>query len=502
MLRLSNYIIFTDLNDGDVLLVHGYSGAWDLVSKDLALSLQSYGRGDKFTPLDGGNWTYEIAADRQVSSLSGQLIELFIRRGYLTDLSAEAEQELVSSTAARLHSIAKRESPSYVFTLSYNCNLRCAYCFQDNLRSDPANAERLIVMSPGMADRIFEAMPQIEAKQSPSGAGKAEQDKARRITLFGGEPLLKRHRPIVEHIVKRARENEFSSLSAITNGTELQHFTDLIGKDGISFLQITFDGAPDEHNRRRVGLSKIPTFDLIADNIDLALSLGTQIKLRINVDRENVQTLPELADIIVSRGWSENALFSSYATPVHESAGNEHESCGFGSWTLSKTISELKQTHPNLAVISGSDTPLQRRIQDILRGDSDPLLSFQPTYCGAHTSVWVFDALGDIYTCWERAGDVSARVGRLSLKGDLSFDESRLNLWRGRSVSSNPTCRRCPFAFYCGGGCALLAEMKNGAFNSNYCDNFAKRFRTIAVDELRRVQREQVSAKLGSILNN
>jgi uncharacterized protein len=37
--------------------------------------------------------------------------------------------------------------------------------------------------------------------------------------------------------------------------------------------------------------------------------------------------------------------------------------------------------------------------------------------------------------------------------------------------------RRCRFASYCGGGCAVLAEGKTGTIHSNHCDGFAKRFR-------------------------
>jgi uncharacterized protein len=135
-------------------------------------------------------------------------------------------------------------------------------------------------------------------------------------------------------------------------------------------------------------------------------------------------------------------------------------------------------------VFESPDSPLKRRIRAVLGEDRDPLLSFQPSFCGAHTRVWVFDALGDLYACWERAGDGVSRIGRLSEAGELMMNPPSLKVWRERTVASNPVCNRCPYAFYCGGGCALLAEAKNGKLHSNFCDDFARRFRAIALEEL------------------
>ena len=103
----------------------------------------------------------------------------------------------------------------------------------------------------------------------------------------------------------------------------------------------------------------------------------------------------------------------------------------------------------------------------------------------------MFDALGDIYACWERAGDEVSRIGRLLEDGSLRMNPPSLKMWRERSVAKNPTCSKCPYAFYCGGGCALLAQMKNGAFDSNFCDDFSKRFKRIAVEELEALQRDE-----------
>jgi uncharacterized protein len=493
MLRLSNYTIFVDLPDsgGDVLLVQGYSGAWDLVTVEIARRLRQLRGSERFKPI-AGNFDDgdDIDAPHSESSMPEDVVNLLVRRGYLTELTPEEEQQRVANIAIQLHGMAQNESPSYVFALTYDCNLRCDYCFQDALRADSANTPKLGVMSTEMVDRIFSAMPQVEARHARRH-GTAAAPSIPRITLFGGEPLLGRHRPVVSHILKRARELGPPSIAAITNGTELQYFTDLIGPDGISFLQITLDGSRSEHDRRRIGPLGLPTFDIIADNIDLALEHGAKVKIRVNVDSSNVCSLPELADTITARGWADRDGLSVYTTPVHESPGSEHEACGFGSWGLSQQLAELAAVQRNMRVFESPDSPLKRRLRTVLRGERDPLLGFQPSFCGAHTRVWVFDALGDIYACWERAGDGVSRIGRLSDEGKLVMNPPSLKVWRERTIASNPVCNRCPYAFYCGGGCALLAEMKNGSIHSSFCDDFAKRFKSIAIEELAAAQFNQ-----------
>ena len=485
-LRLSNYTIFVNLSDHETLLVHGYSGAWDIIDSHLANDIRRFRHGPVFKPLIGDGFHDELpdkSINKRRPRLHVQVRDLMVKRGYLTSLTVEEEQQQVAKLAAKLHAMASEAPPSYVLTLSYECNLRCSYCFQDALRSNPDNAPRLVAMTTDMVDRIFAAMQKIDSRHQS-----AVQPPTRRITLFGGEPLLRQFHPLVEYIVKRARADGPVAISAITNGTELHHFTDLVGPDKISFLQITLDGPPSEHDLRRVGPERVPTFDVITRNIDLALALDAKVKVRVNVDSTNVDSLPTLARLMNDRGWFKFENFSAYATPVHESTTGGHESCGFGSWNLSSRLVELGEIDPIVRLIEGPDAPWQRRIRDVLEGTRDPIFSLQPSFCGAHTQTWVFDAHGDIYACWEQAGYAKERIGWLSKEANPIMIDSIEKTWRGRTIASNPVCGRCPYAFYCGGGCALLAERQNGKLYSNFCDDFSRRFKTLAASEVRSAQ--------------
>ena len=118
-----------------------------------------------------------------------------------------------------------------------------------------------------------------------------------------GEPLLAANRPIVEYLIRRAVAVGGADLWAVTNATELEAYRDLLGPTALARLQITLDGRPDEHDRRRIDATGSGSYERIARNIDLALEHGAQVSVRLNVDRNNLESLVDVADELVARSW-------------------------------------------------------------------------------------------------------------------------------------------------------------------------------------------------------
>lgn len=477
--RASSYTIYVDLpgNDDEVLLIHGYTGAFDKVSRPVAAYLRSLEVGPAPKPLHG-EWSNEPVFSSEIPNVTDAVRATLKKRGYLTSLTVEEEEAFFTKMAARRHLAATRRAPAYVLVPTYQCNLRCPYCFQDHFRTDPAHRPLLRTMSAEMADRILRAMAEIEAVHAAAGGNQVE----RQVTLFGGEPLLAESRSIVEYLWRRLSEAGPIRLSAISNATELDHYRDLLGPDKISFLQVTLDGPPEEHDKRRVYADGSGSFERIAKNIDLALGQGVKISLRMNIDRKNIALLPELGEELERRGWTKSPHFSAYVAPIHGEDRPDHSlKTTFNTWELYDALSRLKQTHPSLSTFGGQDDGLVRRLRRVLDERKDPLPILRSDFCGAHTTMYIFDAFGDIYACWERMGDQNLRIGSMDESGQPRFRPEVMEAWRHRSVTSSPVCRKCRYASYCGGGCAVLAEGQNGTIHSNYCDGFGKRFRQSAM---------------------
>lgn len=462
MLRTSSYTIYVDLPEAqeEVLLIHGYTGAYDRVSRPVARYLRA---------LSGRQ---AVAADAWQPR--GETVEALARRGYLTEKTHEQEEEMVARIARILHERAMRNQPGYVIMPTYSCNLRCPYCFQSHMRNDAGHRHLLRTMAPEVVDRIFAAMPAIEERHGLD----PKAERARNLLFFGGEPLLAESRPVVEYIMGKCKALGNMKVSAISNGTELETYRDLLGPDGITGIQITLDGVPAEHDQKRIHADGRGTFDQIAANVTMALDRGVRITLRLNIDRNNVGSLPRIGQEIEARGWRSSPHFVAYVASIHSAKGEGGEL--MDSWVLRKSLGTFQTKTPELRRVGHLDDNLSGRLRQIFEQRQDPMPGFKATFCGAHSTMYIFDAFADIYACWEHTGDQNIRIAHISEDGGLLFDDEHNELWRGRNVLTNDDCRRCRYAFYCGGGCANLAWGRTGDFHTSFCDGFSHRFRTTA----------------------
>ncbi|HRI66456.1 MAG TPA: radical SAM protein [Polyangium sp.] len=488
--RTSSYVIYVDLPGvpDEMLLVHGYTGAYDRVSKRIATYLRAMESKHAPKPLYG-DWTSAPTVEGNVEAPSDESISVLKRRGYLVPLSLEEEEGLFSRIVAQHHLTTLRRSPSYILMPTYQCNLRCHYCFQDHMRTNPEYSHLLRMMDRPMIDRIIRGMKQIDQAHGVNAA------MTRNVTFFGGEPLLAELRPTIEYMLDSIVALGKTRFFAVTNATDLHVYRDLLSSSRISMLQITLDGPPDEHDKRRIYPDGKGSFSQIADNITMALECGVQVSVRMNVDSKNIHHLPRLAEEFITRGWTKFKTFAPYAVRVAPTEKMAAKEC-LTSWQLTRALDALENEFPNLSKIAGTDDSLQAQARatfDHVGQGSAPMHS---SYCGAHTGMYVIDAFADIYACWERTGDPDLRIGHIAESGDVLMNKALLHKWRGRNAVSNPVCRKCRYAASCGGGCAVGAEEVSGDSYNNFCDGYANRFRASVAKaylEFQRGERTEVN---------
>ncbi len=503
--RSSSYNIYIEdpSRPDDILLIHGLSGAADLVSRDLADYLVA--RADKKPPNPlYGHW--------ERSSLYGSLegdesvepdpstIEQLTRRGYLTTDAAEDEYARAARVVSTLHE-ARANALSFTIVPTYNCNLRCPYCFQNDLRTELMSTKNdagvtsgnglslrllndepvLKVMSFDMADRILAGIEKLQDD--------LDEAPPPEIGFFGGEPLLPETYDVVKHIMDESRARFGSTdFSAVTNATHLRHFDELLGPVNsglISSIQITLDGPRRAHDTRRVGDNNSPTFDVIIDSIKFAADKDVTVAIRVNVDRDNIEELPELADDLIAEGLADAPKVRPYVAAIADSKAATRALNLFSTPQLIKALEAIHEAHPQSRMFKAK--------ADSMRLDIERLFERQNTwipnrfeFCGAHTGMYVVDAMGDAYACWENAGETERKIGSFAEDGTYHAEDAD-EYWRSRTVSSNPTCAKCRFAMFCGGGCAEIAFGRSGTIHHSYCDGFASRFTNSAIDALESV---------------
>src|SRR2546425_809563 len=418
-----------------VLLVHGYTGAVDLVSSDLAEYLRGLtnGRGiNGFEP-------------------QPQTLERLRRRGYLTDLAADEEETYLCKLADLVVERHRRRA-SFVVIPTYTCQLRCPYCFELPLygRGKTFMQHR---MDSERVDAAFSAMERIQP----------DPRNVVGLTLFGGEPLLKESVEIISCIVSRAKRVGYK-VDAVTNGVELNHYLDLLGPQGIFLLQITLDGPPSQHDQRRRGPEYRETFWRIADNITMALERKTVVTVRSNVDVTNLSGLDELAEIYARQGWTKFPNFNAYAAPVHSKVPSRQQTLIKPS-DLVRGLAKRAESNPAVGHI-GRDFGVHSKIFALLSGNV--LNAWRAAFCGAHQGMYVFDSQGGIYTCWEAAGYEDRRIG--TYHPEFSIAEPALKVWLDRTITNVPQCRRCPYALFHGGGCAEHVRKNNETMLEPNCE--------------------------------
>jgi uncharacterized protein len=121
MLRTSSYTIYVDLpgSSEEMLLVHGYTGAYDRVSSRVATYVRSLEAHRPPKPLYG-DWAPEPVIDGKVPAPSAATLDVLKRRGYLTEMSPEDEEALFVRLSDRLHQRATRQVPQYMFMPTYD----------------------------------------------------------------------------------------------------------------------------------------------------------------------------------------------------------------------------------------------------------------------------------------------------------------------------------------------------------------------------------------------
>ena len=63
--------------------------------------------------------------------ISNETKEKLVKRGYMTSLSKEDETELVKRLLNKIYDEVRLKNFGFHFIISYDCNLRCIYCYED-----------------------------------------------------------------------------------------------------------------------------------------------------------------------------------------------------------------------------------------------------------------------------------------------------------------------------------------------------------------------------------
>ncbi|MCL1790202.1 MAG: SPASM domain-containing protein [Peptococcaceae bacterium] len=367
----------------------------------------------------------EIRED-EISEGEGELIGNMIYGGYVVP---EAINEL---DLVKLRNYSGRFSVDFLSLIiapTLECNFGCPYCYEY-----PKSG----CIGQDVQDRLVDLVRE-------NAACKRNID----ITWYGGEPLL--YREIVFNLSERFIEicenyGVAYSASMITNGYLLtEEDRERFEQYAIQTVQITIDGTEETHNSRRF-LKEAPgegTFGKIIDHVRMLYSWGTDITIRINIDRTNIE---EAKGLIL--------YLKDLSIPnVSIVFGHVSQSTEFNEGIQDDCLSMAEYAQANLE--------LQEFLFDHgFEGFEFPHYpAIKKNYCGADSiNTFVIDPRGYQYKCWNEVGNVKNSVGNIMWDENDRTAEmiARHAAYMTWSPFENEGCRECKILPICMGGCPYI----------------------------------------------
>lgn len=435
-LHWSAYNIYNEVDD-QVCILQGYTGALNCIDKL------------KFEFIKENNFTEEKAN----KFLGADAVKKLMDRGFLTTLSKEEEHRNVVTLG---NVIDRHEKNSFVITLvvTYYCNFRCPYCFE-NVANKGIESMKNTVITKEVVDNVFKFVD----KQT------AEGKKFGNLTLFGGEPLLKENREIVEYIVKKAHNYDVK-VHAITNGYDLDYYFDLIEEGYINRLKITLDGVGEVHSCRRRHETDPDSFSKIVANVDYLLeNTNVNVSISGNINIDNFNDLIKLIDFYSEKGWIDNNNFDYHFKSLH-ACYEKDETKKINDYILGNMVDEDIRYEHIAAYLR-----MKKRFEEPIKNGGMPHLS--SAYCKASGEMYVTDWEGNIYPCWERVGEKENIIGRIAEDG-VFIENPKFSYWKNRKSHKMSICSNCPYVFICCGYCPSHAHVSFGDIYRNNCSDNKK----------------------------
>lgn len=419
---------------------------------------------DKYAIINPLSGSFDVADADEIDRLKNpenltddfDLLDYGISRGYVYE-SKEDEEIRIEEAYKEFTDIMETSQTQILLIPTYGCNFSCIYCYERGIpgRHDVITRETVDAFFYDVEERLK------DEKVKPY------------ITLFGGEPFIntEHQKEAISYIVDKAAEKGYE-IAAVTNGYDLTDYLDIIKRANIKEIQVTLDGPPEVHNKRRRLIGGKDSFVRIIEGMHALVEADIPVNLRVVADMDNYDSLPELAEILDGEGFLDLPE-EAFKTQI----GRNYElfECSLNHNSLI-TQAEQWAYFEKLS----EDYPILRKFhKPDFKGIRNAVLTgsmYSPTFdtCPAGKKEWVYDLYGDIYGCTASCGRKDYRLGKYYPEREIY--EDKLKPWRERNVLNIKDCVDCPVSLVCGGGCGVLANERNGSVLSPDCHDIGSVF--------------------------
>ncbi|MBE9573308.1 MAG: radical SAM protein [Proteobacteria bacterium] len=348
-------------------------------------------------------------------SLDEATLNLLLSNGFLVPIDFDETKWLEN-----LHWKARvgRDALGVGIAVTLGCNFRCTYCYQWH-----QNTHLSLQLEDSIADFV---------------ANNLRGKSLLKVMWFGGEPLLrlKTIRRISRRLLNLTRAQNIDYDGAITtNGFLLTPATsNVLLEAGITDVQVTLDGPPSIHDKRRFLANGRPTFQTILSNLIKVAEMFSRVIIRINIDKRNQNGIPQLLELLSPLREHIVLAFRAATSPESPQVSE--------SWCIPPN--NYWNLHEDLATMA------EEIGFRVLRGYAIPGTSFCSGY--QHNSITV-DPYGDVHRCPICIGRREQRYGILTRDGRIKVENGFQKQWDKWSPFLDDDCINCKALPICMGGC-------------------------------------------------
>ncbi len=395
-LKQSEYnFVYDDLGKDQIVIYNSFTGALAVVKEQQYKQFTDY-----------------LATGKEIEDKA--FLENALKCGYL--VPKDIDEHFLIKTRM-MQGRYNKNILSLTIAPTMACNFRCVYCFEQgyygNKLMDENTQENLIKFIEKHINGV----------------------KLLNITWFGGEPLL--GMPVIENLSEKmialCEEKQVKySANIITNGYLLtKNIAQKLKEYRVTFAQVTVDGSKEIHDARRPLANGQGTYDVIMKNM-LEINGILQIRLRINVDYENIYEADKVVDFLKDNNML-NTVYPYLGLVISYNNNYQEDRC----------FSDEMYSKYNLEFLKKHNIPLQTTYPKP-RGN----------YClSDFNNGWVIDDVGNMYKCWNDIGVPEKVVGNINLGNHYLQRTDLLREYSSFDPITYDECKDCKMLPVCLGGC-------------------------------------------------
>ncbi|NOU18123.1 MAG: SPASM domain-containing protein [Bacteroidales bacterium] len=337
---------------------------------------------------------------------------------------------------------------------TYGCNMRCSYCYE-SFYKDSKNYGM-------MNEEVQQDIINLYTNHCVKNKHKSDNIIADTISWYGGEPLL--NLKVINNVQGQINKiqkqfNRKLKRSITTNGILLNSKSLRVLKDNeINDIQVTIDGPPVIHNKRRY-YPKDPTksFDIILNNLAI-IDDYFKITIRVNVDKENYKYLDNTLEELVTRKiWPRKNITLYTANIKCHTLNNVNYSMEQNMFAKIKREFRLKKLETYNLLTNGN-----AKFKLIF-----PTRKKDGCITAIGKNAYVIGPQGDIYKCWSNVGSEKYSVGNISeiIEGDNFSNKYSFNITS--ELRNKLGCYSCKILPICSISCPE-SYIREGTINHDF----------------------------------